>query len=188
LKTPLKPKIVLVDHDDSFTQNLKWWLLPSFSVELVDYQQLNGFAPTSEIKLVVLSAGPKSPSDYKLTLNWLKKNSSIPTLGICLGFQIMTLAENGRVEKYSPVQHGKSCSLKFTDVSRIGFSVARYHSLECLCSTDFNVIAQSEFDHKIMWAEHKSKPWIGWQFHPESFLTDDRDFLMAYLLTWINKQ
>ena len=100
----------------------------------------------------------------------------------------MTLAENGRVEKYQPVQHGKTSQLVFTNHSTRGFHVARYHSLECIPPSEFKIVALSENDKKIMWAEHQSKPWLGWQFHPESFLTDDQDFLMTYLLKWLDQK
>ena len=188
MKTPQKPKAILVDHDDSFTQNLKWWLMQNFSIEVLPYTLLENFVPATEVKLMVLSAGPKSPLDYSKTLNWLKKNPTMPALGICLGFQLMTMAENGRVEKYAPVQHGKTSQLIFTNHTTRGFHVARYHSLECFCPAVFNIIACSGGDQKIMWAEHQSKPWLGWQFHPESFLTNDQGFLMTYLLKWLEAQ
>ena len=179
---------LLIDHDDSFTQNLKWWLSQKFSTEIISSPQLAAFSSAQKFDLIVFSAGPKSPKDYSHSLNWLATNSTTPTLGICLGLQMMTLAEHGIVSPYQPVRHGKTSQLVFKNEKiKESFPVARYHSLECLPIKAFQTIAVSNDDQKLMWAEHQSKPWMGWQFHPESFLTQDQGFLINYLENWVRR-
>lgn len=183
-----KPRLsaLIIDHDDSFTQNLKSWLEQKFAVQVVNAESFKENQVSAD--LVVLSAGPKSPQDYSQSLNWLKKNPQHPTLGICMGMQLMTLAEGGSVTPYSPVLHGKTSILEFVISDFPQFPVARYHSLECQVTPIFLTKAKSKDDNITMWVEHQTKPWLGWQFHPESFLTDDQGLLISYLETWLESK
>lgn len=185
---PYKPRLnaLIVDHHDSFTQNLRSWLEQKFNVCIISADELSQKKVSSD--LVVLSAGPKSPQDYSHSLNWLKENPHQPTLGICLGMQMMTMVEGGTVTPYMPVQHGKTSCLVFFNPDFPNIQVARYHSLECHVTPKFLTHALSQNDDIAMWVEHKTKPWLGWQFHPESFLTADHGFLISYLETWLESK
>ncbi len=192
MKTPLNaPKrslnALIIDHQDSFTHNLKWWLAQKFAVYVINADELTNLRLSKPVDLVVLSAGPKSPADYSQTLEWLKKNPNQPTLGVCLGMQMMTIVEGGQVTPYFPVLHGKTSNLIFTNAVFPSFPVARYHSLECHAPENFLTLAFSSGDEIPMWIEHKKNTWMGWQFHPESFLTTDQGFLISYLVGWLNK-
>ncbi len=196
----------LIDHDDSFTQNIRAWLSSYFKVELIHHTQLQDENFFSEIlqfsdrkklnaknKFFVLSPGPKSPQDYPHSLSFLEKlkteNPTIPVLGICLGMQLMSLIEDGRVLPYTPPLHGKISALQMSDFELRGAEqlhdskVARYHSLYCQVSQDFKVIAIC--DEKPMIITHKKYPWLGLQFHPESFLTENSDIHLAFLKNWL---
>lgn len=187
-KSPIKAigNALIIDHHDSFTQNLKSWLEQKFEVQIVSADELSQKKVSAD--LVVLSAGPKSPQDYSQSLNWLKDHPHQPTLGICLGMQLMTLSEGGTVSSYFPVQHGKTSSLVFFNPEFPHFPVARYHSLECHVTPIFLTRAHSQNDDIVMWVEHQTKPWLGWQFHPESFLTTDNGFLISYLESWLESK
>ncbi|MGZ3692579.1 MAG: glutamine amidotransferase-related protein, partial [Pseudobdellovibrio sp.] len=65
-------------------------------------------------------------------------------------------------------------------------TVARYHSLACSIEqqNSFDIIAVANDDQKPMWLEHKNKKWLGWQFHPESFLTEKPDLLLQQVRNW----
>lgn len=163
-------KAVLVDHHDSFTYNIKAWLMPCFSVEVIDADNIN-LLNADLYDLIILSPGPKSPRDYPASKNFLKTlPAHKPVLGICLGMQMMNEIEGGTVEPYYPPLHGKTSPLNSNDNSFNNIDVARYHSLKCNVADQFEVLATS--DGLAMIIRHKSKNWLAMQFHPESFLTE----------------
>lgn len=180
--TQMSRPALLIDHDDSFIWNIKFWLEPEFKVSVVHHAEISNI-DLQNFDLIILSPGPKSPNDYPQSLELLSTLTK-PVLGICLGFQMMTIASNGSVETYTPPLHGKTSLLK----SKALFdqlAVGRYHSLHCKPGNDFTVLATSADDNCIMWSEHKTKKQLGFQFHPESFLTESADLYKKYILEWM---
>lgn len=163
-------KAVLIDHHDSFTYNIKAWLKPHFAVSVVDCSEINHIK-SEDFDLIVISPGPKTPGDYPLSKMFLSNlPSAKPVLGICLGMQMMNEIEKGQVQTYYPPVHGKTSTLNSEDSKFNQILVARYHSLKCVMADNFKVLATSE--NLPMIVRHKNKNWLGFQFHPESFLTE----------------
>ena len=180
--TQMSRTALIIDHDDSFIWNIKFWLEPEFKVSVVHHAQTSSLN-LKNYDLIVLSPGPKSPEDYPHSLDLLKSLEQ-PVLGICLGFQMMAVICNGAVEKYSPPKHGKISLLK-AKAPFDQLAVGRYHSLRCKPGADFNVLATAADDNSIMWSEHKTKKLLGFQFHPESFFFFSADLYKKYILDWI---
>lgn len=183
-------RALLIDHDDSFTENLRHWLTPVFSqIDLISYTNLSEFSDVSIYDLIVFSPGPKSPSDYAQSLQFLNGlTSSQNVLGVCLGMQMMVEIEGGTIEPYAPPIHGKSSQLNILQHEFDHFQnrvVGRYHSLKCNPTQCFQVIAESTEDQIPMWIIHTKNKWVGWQFHPESFLTAEPEILQQWLFAWI---
>lgn len=182
-------KIVLVDHDDSFTYNLRQWLNPlSTEISVIGHRELSAHLRAD---LFVLSPGPKSPQDYPHVLDFLKQVSNRTAIfGVCLGLQMMVCHQGGAVAPYAPPLHGKKSELKTLHPSLNelqGLQVARYHSLYCQSfnSELFETLATSS-DGKIpLWLKHRQKKWMGVQFHPESFLTDKPEKHRQVLKDWL---
>lgn len=178
---------LIIDHNDSFVWNIKSWLEPEFKITMMNYSEIASSSLFLEsFDLIILSPGPKSPQDYPHSLNLLESHQAQPILGICLGFQMMVLSAGGQVEKYSPPRHGKKSWLQTENNLFRNRQVGRYHSLKCLPSSDFKILAYSEDDQCVMWAEHQTRKQIGFQFHPESFLTESPELYKKYLLDWIS--
>ena len=187
---------LLIDHDDSFTYNLRNWLSPLFeNVTVINHRDLSKVKSQilqKKFNLVVLSPGPKSPEDYPEVQNFLKEiPNTQAVLGICLGLQSMVLSLGGKIASYSPPLHGKQSYLKIESESCREFEnlkVARYHSLFCQFEfADFELLASAKDDNKPMWLAAKNKKWLGLQFHPESFLTENADLYLSYLQKWMNQ-
>ena len=109
---------VLIDHHDSFTYNIKAWLKPRFAVSVVDCSEVTTIKP-EDFDLVIISPGPKTPSDYPQSKNFLRHlPANQPVLGICLGMQMMNEIETGQVQTYNPPVHVRPAYLyqkiKFT--------------------------------------------------------------------------
>ena len=186
LTTAPRLTALLIDHDDSFTYNVKTWLSARFLVDVVHHMDFKNLAEHKKYDLVVFFFFFKSPTDYPHSLKKLLNTPIDPSiLGICLGLQMMTIAENGKVTTYSPPLHGKTSVLKSSVDAINGKKVARYHSMICqLPDATFETIATA--DNSPMWVEHKTKRWMGFQFHPESFLTEDPELYLNAIVDWVS--
>ena len=181
-------KTLLIDHDDSFTFNLRDWLRPLCAdVEVLNHRDL---ASAPKADLVVLSPGPHNPQTYPHVLEYVQTlPNEVFVYGVCLGLQMMVTIEGGKIETYSPPLHGKKSRLNMNSEDYKNLhqaQVARYHSLKCSqIPSGFELIATADDDHTPMWLRHKQKKWMGVQFHPESFLTEHAVLHQKALANWV---
>ena len=174
--------ILLIDNYDSFTYNL-YQYFGTFTDEIrvvrndaVTLEEIRQMHPEK----IVLSPGPKSPSEAGICLDVVKEfYKEVPILGICLGHQCIGEAFGGTVSYAKSLYHGKQSEIShdgtgiFEEIPS-PVKVARYHSLavqeddlpECL-----EVTARTA-DGEIMAIRHKEYPVVGLQFHPESIYTE----------------
>jgi anthranilate synthase component 2 len=170
----------LIDHYDSFTYNIKSWLEYSgFTVSVHNYCE---YIFNGSCDLLLLSPGPKSPKDYPETLDLIDiATNKVPIFGICLGMQMLIYGSGGKIRKISPPVHGKSSQINIDEHKMfIGLTnkieVARYHSLAAIDVGPFNAIARTDDNILMAIADEKLRLY-GVQFHPESFLTKDKEQL-----------
>lgn len=190
----IAPRVVVVDHYDSYTWNLVH-LIAGVTGTLPAAVQHD--TTTADYVLgfdhVVLSPGPGHPAnrgDFAVGGEVLRAGT-LPVLGVCLGMQGVVTTYGGRVDRIPPA-HGDVARVRhrgdqlFTGVPA-SFSAVRYHSLAATSiPPELQVIAETEGDGDdpvVMAVRHRSLPHVGVQFHPESILSDHGAALIANFLT-----
>ena len=127
---------------------------------------------------IIISPGPKSPSDAGITLEIIKAFYTFkPILGICLGHQAIGQFFGAQLVTAHTPMHGKTSTANLSPHAIFEglppqINVMRYHSLilKDLPGKTLEYIAQTT-DGEIMAISHTSLKITGLQFHPESILT-----------------
>jgi len=169
-------RVLLIDNHDSFTRNLEHLLATTLGSPPVllthgpfDPAALRGF------DLICISPGPGHPDDYPGY--GAVFDTGCPVLGICLGMQLLGRHFGGRVERLPDCVHGRRDRIEFNGRR---LEVARYHSLHLTAIPDCFVIPARNDRGIAMAILHKHRPLLGFQFHPESFLTDQGSYFIEY--------
>ncbi|MCZ7432388.1 anthranilate synthase component I [Streptomyces sp. WMMC1477] len=181
-----RPRVLLVDHQDSFVHTLAAYLRQA-GARVSTYR--SGFDPSlvEDVApdLLVLSPGPGRPEDHDTarTLR-LAEDRGIPVFGVCLGMQAIVEHLGGRLAVLDRPFHGRSSTVSLVDDGGAllrglppRFSVGRYHSLIADATTlppELRVTARCP-DGAAMALEHHTRPLAGVQFHPESLMTQFDD-------------
>lgn len=179
-------KIALIDFEDSYTYNIFHQVEElGFNVEVIHYEYVTPKNITFFDK-VILSPGAETPSEKSSFFNVL--NDVVltkPTLGICLGFQILAVFFGNKLKKLDEPMHGISSKVNITKNDELfkkiknGFLAGRYHSWGIqLTNNSLIELAISENDNQTMIFKHSYFPIYGFQFHPESILTPQGKKLM----------
>jgi len=186
------PRVVVVDHHDSYTWNLVH-LVAAVTGDLpvvvehdeVVVEDLAGFTH------VVLSPGPGSPDDlldFAVGREVLRR-AAVPVLGVCLGMQGLVSVYGGHVGPVEPA-HGEVARVRHAghalfDGVPSPFDAVRYHSLAALSVVDPLVETAwcaGADGPVVMGVAHRAKPLWGVQFHPESILTSHGERLVRNFL------
>jgi carbamoyl-phosphate synthase small subunit len=126
-----------------------------------------------EPKGIVISNGPGDPKVCKTAINTAEQliRASVPTLGICLGQQILALAAGADTYKLKFGHRGqnKPCmdlrsNLTYITSQNHGYGIEP----KSLDNTGFKVWFSNTDDQTVEGIEHESKPIIAVQFHPEA--------------------
>jgi len=141
---------------------------------------------------IVLSPGPGSPKDYPFTSKIYKKyKGNKKIIGICLGYQQILFNEKGKIIQQKNIYHGYQSKVKVTNESKLfnnskTFKVGRYHSLklfEPFKSNDIKISMRCTKTNIPMGIEDLKNNVYGFQFHPESFLTENGNFIIKKILS-----
>jgi carbamoyl-phosphate synthase small subunit len=133
------------------------------------YEQIMSYNP----KGVVISNGPGNPKICTSTIKTASKliNTSTPTLGICLGNQILALAGGADTYKLRFGHRGQNKPCVDTRNSQV-YVTSQNHGYgidpKSLAKAGFEVWFSNADDNTVEGIEHKSKPIIAVQFHPEA--------------------
>jgi anthranilate synthase component 2/para-aminobenzoate synthetase component 2 len=183
--------IYIIDHRDSFTQNVVHQFSLFDKVECDNYNNLN-YKKLEKASTIVFSPGPGNPTDYPITSNIYKKfKKKKKMIGICLGFQQILHSEGAKIIEQKKIYHGFQSDIQVINKKSLfrkgkKFKVGRYHSLklkEPFKIKDFEITMRC-LESKVAMAFENNKDKIyGFQFHPESFLTNNGNLLIKKIIS-----
>ncbi|MRG88267.1 carbamoyl phosphate synthase small subunit [Salinibacillus xinjiangensis] len=132
------------------------------------FQQINSLHPDA----VVLSNGPGNPKDLKGLFPTLKQiTNHYPTLGICLGHQLIALAHGGETKRLPYGHRGSNHPVKDLITGKV-FITSQNHGYvvesESLHAQEWKVSHINVNDQSVEGMVHHSKPIMAVQFHPEA--------------------
>ncbi|KAI9908757.1 hypothetical protein PsorP6_016667 [Peronosclerospora sorghi] len=188
----MSTRVLLIDNYDSFTYNIfqnETYFFMQYMAQLGAQVEVkrNDQVTVDEIHKmqpdrIMISPGPGYPKDAGVSCAViLAFAGKIPIAGICLGHQCVYEVFGGKVDHAGEIVHGKA-SLMVHDGKGLfkgiapEFKAIRYHSLVGLPETlpdVLEVTATVKDTNMIMGVRHKEHKIEGWQFHPESILTEN---------------
>lgn len=168
-------QILLIDNFDSFTYNLKHYLIHlGTQVQVVrnnvEIPNLNDYDK------IILSPGPGLPADAGRVMDLIGEiGGKVPVLGVCLGMQAIALHLGGEIFNQENVKHGVQESISCGDSELFSgvpneIEVGLYHSWAVKEHSNYAVTARSD-SGMIMAIENTERKLYGVQFHPESIMT-----------------
>lgn len=188
-------RFLLIDNRDSFTYNLLAWVLR----EGHECRVVSSDGPMASVDeeawdAAILGPGPGTPQEAGWLMAFISRFvDSKPLLGICLGHQALGIFFGSSLIRAQRPMHGKTTILQATPRmiqiqvqagwpagdSLQGLEVMRYHSLVLdWVPEDFELLATASDDGSVQAMSHRNKPLWGYQFHPESVLSQRPDLLL----------
>ena len=183
--------IYIIDHQDSFTHNVVHQFENFDEVVCTNFNKINE-NKLKKADIIVFSPGPGAPKDYPISSEIYKKfKGKKKIIGICLGFQQILHCENGKIVEQKKIYHGFQSKIKVTSKNSLfkkksQFTVGRYHSLklkEPFTAKNFEITMRCAISNTAMAIENNKEKIYGFQFHPESFLTENGNLLIKKILS-----
>jgi anthranilate synthase/aminodeoxychorismate synthase-like glutamine amidotransferase len=191
---PARPRVVIVDHHDSYTWNLVHLVASVTGAlpEVVEHDEVRADALLARgFTHIVLSPGPGTPDDERdfSVGRTVLLEARVPVLGVCLGMQGLVSAYGGTVAQVEPA-HGEVASVRhgghrMFDGVPSPFAAVRYHSLAAVAVPELleaTAWCEGPDGPVVMAVAHREKPLWGVQFHPESILSEHGAALVAGFL------
>lgn len=184
-------KLLIVDHHDSYTNNILKILEGDIEVFIINHDRLHSHLVIDRFDAVILSPGPgrsDNDNDFNLGNKIIKYAVEIkkPLLGICLGHQgiATALSTDSKLQPVNNIKHGHRILITLT-AGRLfrgiqsNLHVVTYNSLtiktsdNALVNSHLKITATEANDNNsIMALEHTRAPIYGLQFHPESIQSE----------------
>ena len=186
-------RILIIDNNDSFTYNLLQLVREnsSASTKVIQYGDVRSKDWDLADK-VIISPGPGVPEDFAEYSHWLNLfGQTKAVLGICMGHEILAQYYGCKISRLDSVSHGQRKNIRiltrehyiFRDMEE-SFDIGLYHSWiveRDNLNKELEINCEDEVK-SIMGMHHNSLDLIGFQFHPESYMTKEGYKLMQ---NWI---
>ena len=188
--------ILLIDNYDSFSYNLYQLIgkinpdimvVRNDEIRICDIEKL-------DVSHIIISPGPGRPKDAGICEELIAYFAGKkPMLGVCLGHQAICETFGASIVYAKELMHGKQSTVTINNKCDIfkGLSeqikVARYHSLAASSPLpdELELIGQTP-DSEVMAVKHRKYDIYGFQFHPESILTEDGETMLENFLAICN--
>ncbi len=191
--------VIVIDNYDSFTYNLVQRLGeidPNIEIQVhrndgISLSEIEKKAP----QRLLISPGPCTPTEAGISVECIQYFAGkVPILGVCLGHQSIGQAFGADVVRAPELMHGKTDAIHhdgrglFEGLNN-PFTATRYHSLVIdppSLPKELSASAWTETGgtRQIMGIRHREHKIEGWQFHPESFLTEPGIEMLKKFLQW----
>ena len=194
-------RVALIEHYDSFSQNLVDWLTDSTNLEVmvVPYDDRAAMKKLARKPMpLVISPGPNSPEACPETVKIVTQLwGQVPILGICLGMQILAYSAGASIRQSVCSFHGSRRLVRISPhpVTRWlpeRVRVATYNSL-CVdpetLPLDCEVLGVNSAGEPeiVYWQKWLAAPVLGIQFHPESYMSEYRSQLLKLWMDQLNQ-
>ena len=186
----INKKLLIVDNYDSFTYNLVQMVE---QCSFMDYDLKKNdeisLAEADNYQMFLFSPGPGIPSEAGILCDLIKQYAGKKKmLGICLGHQAIAECFGANLINMEEIAHGMASVTYLTDdkdyifkkVPEL-FMCGRYHSW-MVSYDNFPkelLITAIDEDENIMAIKHKTYDIHGVQFHPESYITENGQRIIA---------
>jgi len=170
--------LIIINNQNAFIKKFENNFLAhqNFEYAFFDHNQPIDIPENKAISGVILSGGKGTPyRPLNLTANFVAlMNYNVPTLGFCLGHEIIAVSYGGQISKTfeyhtrkTPIKIKKTDDPIFEGYNTSEISLTRRHHYHVsLLPQDFICLAESEISPNEI-IRHKSKPIYGFQAHPE---------------------
>lgn len=141
---------------------------------------------------ILLSNGPGDPTDHTDVLpNIVELEKKYPVFGICMGHQLLCLANGAKTFKMKFGHRGFNHPVKDLETGKIYFTSQNHGyavDKDSIANTDLEISQIELNDQTVEGVEHKKYNAFSVQFHPDAMPgPHDADFLFDKFLDRINK-
>lgn len=161
-------KILLINNysDTEKVKNLKIFLEKHGDVTLLNFNQITPLLKIDDYQLLVLSGSSLTPLMYNPDMFRneidLIKNSYIPIVGICYGFELLAYTYDNKLK----LSKDKIQGIKIINYNNQNYKVWENHNWVLVDHNNLDVLGKSVYGLEVF--KVKSKPFYGLQFHPEN--------------------
>ncbi|MES9927628.1 MAG: gamma-glutamyl-gamma-aminobutyrate hydrolase family protein [Candidatus Thiodiazotropha sp. 6PDIVS] len=170
--------LLIIDNRSQYLRTFKHHYLDEKDIPhlILDHNDQIDFTRLPDISGLIISGGKGNPYEpLNLTTNYVAMmNLDVPTIGFCLGHEIIAVAYQAKVKRLAEYQSkkqsvviGKPDDPIFAGIDTPEFMIQKKHQFHIpACPKDFEIIGHSTIC-PVEVIRHQEKPIYGFQGHPE---------------------